>query len=179
MAEDRDALARSAAWQELFPALRLFAALRLALGFRALVLAAAGLVVMTGRLVGLRARSFPARPTRALQAQMKGNDVWPWQEAIVQPPPAAQPPGESDGSPEATLEIPVGSLTTLEGWSREPAADGLAAKSPGRSGRCTTTGITFAALHLSVDCARCGAWRCGRSLAARSRGRRRSRFAQR
>jgi len=46
MAEDNDRVVRSVAWSELFPWLSLFRTFRLAIGFRVLVLSAAGVILM-------------------------------------------------------------------------------------------------------------------------------------
>jgi hypothetical protein len=77
MAEERPTL-RSVDWLELFPALRLFSALRMALNFRALVLAALALagVAAGWRLCGV----IFADPDDALLAnQIAANGYWPWE----------------------------------------------------------------------------------------------------
>lgn len=92
---ERQAAVRAIEWQEVFPALRLLMALRIAFNFRALVLAAIAVAGMTAgwRLCG-EVFADPEDPWFANVRHV--NDVWPWDSS-------AQPLG-------------VGDLTNIEGW---------------------------------------------------------------
>jgi hypothetical protein len=94
MSEDRGTL-RSIAWQEAFPGLALFSALRMALNIRALLLAA---VAISGTTAGWRIcnRVFSDTDNQQLQSAMVANQIYPWQRPVV---------GES--------AIP---LTSVESW---------------------------------------------------------------
>lgn len=88
MVEDRQAL-RSIAWLEVFPSLRLFSALRLALNFRALVLAA---IAIAGTAAGWRVCGaiFADSANPLLEAQISHNDIWPWDLPLPPPPPVEE-----------------------------------------------------------------------------------------
>ncbi len=83
MAEDRGTL-RAISWFEVFPGLRLFSALRLALRFRALLLAAVGLVLVSA---GWHATGwlFSDSTNDVLRQHIAANDSWPWDDPIVAP----------------------------------------------------------------------------------------------
>lgn len=85
MSEDRHAV-RAIAWREVFPALRLFIALRLALNFRALVLAA---IALAGTAAGWRVcgQLFADAEDPWLAAQISIYDQWPWEQPLVHVPP--------------------------------------------------------------------------------------------
>jgi hypothetical protein len=98
MAADRVTL-RDVEWMEVFPALRLFSALRMALNFRALLLAA---IAIAGTAAGWRicGQLFSQSNDPWLDAQIAVNDVWPWE------------------LPLPAIQGPVEELTTLETWRR-------------------------------------------------------------
>ncbi len=94
MAEERGTL-RAIAWQETFPALRLFSALRMALNFRILVLAALGLV-LTSAGWQTCGKIFSNTADVVLQDEIDRSQIWPWQRPL-------QPASTED-------------LARLEGW---------------------------------------------------------------
>jgi hypothetical protein len=97
MTQDRETL-RAVAWQEIFPVLHLFSALRIALHFRLLVLAALALV---GTIAGWRVigELFSDTDHAELLAQIDANRTWPW---------------------ESTISVtPIGQFLSLETWKRE------------------------------------------------------------
>jgi hypothetical protein len=81
MVEERGTLG-AIEWQEAFPAVRLFSAVRLALRFRALLLAAIGLVLVSG---GWHAcgRLFSGSDNPDLQEHIRLHGSWPWEAAEV------------------------------------------------------------------------------------------------
>jgi hypothetical protein len=97
MSDDRRTL-RAIAWREVFPALHLFSALRMALNFRALVLAA---IALAGTAAGWRicGQMFVNPEDAWLSAQISINDRWPWEQPLA--------------------SAPVESLSSLEGWWRQ------------------------------------------------------------
>ncbi|MBI3837050.1 MAG: hypothetical protein HY288_03845 [Planctomycetia bacterium] len=99
MVEDRGTL-RAIAWQEAFPGLALFSALRMALNIRALLLAA---VAITGTTAGWRIcnRIFSDTEIPELRTQMEANQVYPWERLNVTMPVASLESFESwrDGNP--------------------------------------------------------------------------------
>jgi hypothetical protein len=97
MSEQRDTL-RAIAWQEAFPALRLFSTLRMALNFRILVLSALALV-LTSAGWQTCGKIFSDTDDLVLQAEIEHNQAWPWQQAVV--------------------PAPSEFLTTLEGWREQ------------------------------------------------------------
>ncbi len=84
MSQDRGPL-RAIDWQEVFPALRLFSALRMAVNFRALVLAA---IALMGTAAGWRVcGQILANPEDPwLTTQIAENSTWPWQHPLVHTP---------------------------------------------------------------------------------------------
>jgi len=83
MAEERGTL-RAIAWQEAFPALRIFSALRMALNFKALVLAAIAVAGMTAgwRTLG-QIFADPDNPELARAIQQ--HNAWPWHRPLSAP----------------------------------------------------------------------------------------------
>lgn len=81
MAQDRETV-RRVAWQELFPLLHLFSALRMAVGFRMLVLAA---IAIVGTAAGWRVLGdmFDNTDNVTLQNEITVNSTWPWEEALL------------------------------------------------------------------------------------------------
>ena len=81
MTDDRETI-RTVAWQELFPLLHLFSALRMAIGFRVLLLAALAIV---GTAAGWRVlgEMFANTDNVALQNEMAVNDDWPWEQHVL------------------------------------------------------------------------------------------------
>ena len=100
MAEDRETV-RAVSWQELFPVLQLVAALRIALGFRMLVLAA---VALMGTAAGWRVlgEMFAGSENLELQAQIEANAAWPWEAPL-----AITPPGQLLSSETWRHESPL------------------------------------------------------------------------
>ena len=84
MAADRVTL-RDVQWLELFPALRLFSALRMALNFRALLLAA---IALAGTAAGWRVLGylFSESNDAWLNGQVTQYAAWPWELPLVHPP---------------------------------------------------------------------------------------------
>lgn len=84
MAEDRDTV-RTIAWQQVFPWLRLFSALRMALNFKALVLAA---IAVSGMVAGWRVLGslFADSENAELTAQIAYFGTWPWEETVASAP---------------------------------------------------------------------------------------------
>ncbi len=76
MSEDRGML-RAVDWRELFPSLALFSAVRMALGFRALLLAA---VAIVGTSAGWRLSGelFDLEQDPVLKSDIELNSKWPW-----------------------------------------------------------------------------------------------------
>jgi hypothetical protein len=93
MADDRSTV-RAIAWEQVFPSLRLFSALRMALNFKALVLAA---IAVSGTVAGWRVlgQLFADSENAPLTAQIEDFGSWPWEE------PVAAAPVERLTSPEA------------------------------------------------------------------------------
>lgn len=89
---------RGIAWQEAFPALRLFSALRLALSFRAILLAAIALALTSA---GWRVDDWIFSDTTIprLQEEINSNRVWPWEYRVESPP--------------------LDQFTSLEGWREQ------------------------------------------------------------
>jgi len=83
MSDDQRTI-RAVAWLELFPALRLLSALRMAINSRALVLAAMALVGTSAgwRLCG---EIFSGTSDMALQSHIKINETWPWEQNLGVP----------------------------------------------------------------------------------------------
>lgn len=110
MVEDRSTL-KAIAWQQLFPSLRLVTALRMALNFKALVLAAVGLVGMVAgwRVLG---QLFAGSDDPQLAAQIELLSTWPWDV------PLSGTGGEAPG-PEQPVEVTAGKLTSLATWSTD------------------------------------------------------------
>ncbi len=81
MVEERGTLG-AIQWQEALPSVRLFSAVRLALRFRALLLAAIGLVLVSG---GWHACGwlFSTSDNPDLQEQIRLQSSWPWEAADV------------------------------------------------------------------------------------------------
>ena len=106
MAEDRSTL-RDVDWLEVFPALRLFWALRLAINFRALVLAA---IALAGVAAGWRVLGelFADPNDDVLGAAIAKNDHWPWD------------PLYSPLSKDAESPSPSGYEGLADGWERSP-----------------------------------------------------------
>jgi hypothetical protein len=84
MVEERGAL-RAIYWQDAFPALRLFRALRLAIHFRALLLAAAALVIVSAGWHVCDA-VFSGADDPKLRQQIEMNRAWPWETPAISPP---------------------------------------------------------------------------------------------
>ena len=84
MAEQRVTV-RSIAWQQVFPSLRLLAALRMALNFKALVLAA---IAISGTVAGWRllGEVFADEENLSLSAQVEFYSIWPWRPVDPTPP---------------------------------------------------------------------------------------------
>jgi hypothetical protein len=80
MADDRGTI-RAIAWEQVFPSLRLFSALRMALNFKALVLAA---IAVTGTVAGWRAlgQVFADSDNPQATAQID----WPWDQPMAAAP---------------------------------------------------------------------------------------------
>lgn len=97
MSEDPATL-RAMAGEEAFSALRLVSALRMALNFRAILLAA---IAVAGTSAGWRVcgELFKSTDNPQLQAQIAANSVWPWERPAV--------------------GVPVGHLTTLDAWREQ------------------------------------------------------------
>ena len=76
MTDDRGTI-RAIDWAETFPSLRLLAALRIALNFKALLLAALG---VAGTVAGWRALDslFVEHEGPALDAHLEIHRPWPW-----------------------------------------------------------------------------------------------------
>lgn len=118
MADDRGTL-RAIAWQQVFPSLRLFSSLRMALNFKALVLAA---IAISGTVAGWRALGdvFANSEDEALTKQIEFLGTWPWDE------PVATAPVERLVSPEAwTSQSPL-----LFAWSEISAPFRLMYEAP-------------------------------------------------
>ncbi|MEX0677197.1 MAG: hypothetical protein WD063_08990 [Pirellulales bacterium] len=84
MADDHGTL-RAIAWQQVFPSLRLFSALRMALNFKALVLAA---IAVAGMVAGWRilGNLFADSDNPSLAAQIAFFDTWPWEVRVASAP---------------------------------------------------------------------------------------------
>jgi hypothetical protein len=113
MAEDRITL-RAIAWQQVFPSLRLFSALRMALNFKALVLAA---IAAAGMVAGWRilGEVFVDPESPALVKQFS---TWPWDrplfyESVGQP---ADPAAQLDTSERPSLSGSVSELASPGTW---------------------------------------------------------------
>jgi len=80
MVEDRGTL-RAIAWQQVFPSLRLLTALRMALNFKALVLAA---IAVSGMVAGWRilGNLYADGENSELAAQIEYFGTWPWEEPV-------------------------------------------------------------------------------------------------
>ncbi len=83
MSEERGAI-RSIAWRHVFPSLRLFSAVRLALNFKALLLAAIGTV---GTVAGWRVlgQLFGDEQSAAVSLEKSVAEVWPWERSLLAP----------------------------------------------------------------------------------------------
>jgi hypothetical protein len=81
MADDGDTV-RAVAWQEVLPGLHLFSALRISLNFRALILAALGIVLSAAgwQLCGTL---FSSTDDLKLRVQIEHNSQWPWHRPQV------------------------------------------------------------------------------------------------
>ena len=108
MTEDRGTL-RAVAWQELFPGLALFSAVRMALGFRSLLLAAVALV---GTAAGWRVCGELMSKTDdpQLQAQIVSTRAWPWESE-----PAVGPLGWTSSMPDR----PLGQPLPVDAWQTD------------------------------------------------------------
>ena len=87
MSDDRETI-RSIAWREVFPGLHLFSALRIAFGFRALVLAALGIIFtvagwQTCTKLFWDSNELPLRGV--LEKQATGPNLWPWERSVAAP----------------------------------------------------------------------------------------------
>ena len=87
-------------WQEVFPGLRLLAALRLALRVRLLVLAAAGMVLTVAGW-WLLGQAFQDTADDRLALEVETNSTWPWDWPL-----AAQP----------LADVPIDRFSSLELW---------------------------------------------------------------
>ncbi len=87
MADERSTV-RSIAWQQVFPSLRLLAALRMSLNTKALVLAA---IAIAGTVAGWRllGEVFADEENQHMSAQIEFYSVWPWQHPVNMTSPAA------------------------------------------------------------------------------------------
>ena len=83
MAEERGTL-RSVAWLQVFPALHIFSAVRMALNLKALLLAAIG---VSGMVAGWRVldQVFTHEPAPIAAAVTEYYNVWPWQRPLDTP----------------------------------------------------------------------------------------------
>lgn len=82
---DRRDTIRAIDWQRVFPALRIFSAVRMALNFKALLLAA---IAVAGTVAGWRAldRLFAEEvPAAAAQSEFASYQVWPWDRSFGMP----------------------------------------------------------------------------------------------
>jgi hypothetical protein len=84
MSQGNDTL-RQVSWLEVFPGLRLFSALWIALHHRAMILAVLGLVLTTTgwQVFGW---AFWDTQNQHLRAQIEGNNRWPWERTVLAPP---------------------------------------------------------------------------------------------
>ncbi|MEX0978165.1 MAG: hypothetical protein WDZ48_04910, partial [Pirellulales bacterium] len=84
MADDRGTI-RAIAWEQVFPSLRLFSALRMALNVKALVLAA---IAVSGTVAGWRAlgQMFADSENPQLTAQIEVFGTWPWDQPVAAAP---------------------------------------------------------------------------------------------
>lgn len=113
MAEDRITL-RAIAWQQVLPSLRLFFALRMALNFKVLVLAA---LAAAGMVAGWRILGdlFSDENGSVPVAKIEQFSAWPWERPLF------HEPGESDDAADAggmgpSLYGPVDQLASSAGW---------------------------------------------------------------
>jgi hypothetical protein len=97
MAEDRGTV-RAIAWEQVFPSLRLVSALRMALNFKALVLAA---IAVSGTVAGWRVlgQMFADSTNEELTARIEDFGRWPWEQSLA--------------------AAPVKSLVSLDTWQSE------------------------------------------------------------
>ncbi len=99
-------------WQEAFPALRLLAALRLALKFRVLLLAAAGMVLTVAGWWVL-GKAFGDTADELLIQDVQAGSVWPWEWPL-----AAEPLAEVPLDYFASLRLWVERSPLVAGWQR-------------------------------------------------------------
>ncbi len=135
MSEDRATL-RALAGEEAGSALRLFSALRMALNFRAIVLAA---IAVAGTSAGWRVcgEIFKSTENPQLQAQIAANSAWPWERP--------------------TVGVPVGHLTSLDAWREQSRCWSGGMRSVLRSRRYLRP-MRASANWFIGWCVRCGAW---------------------
>jgi hypothetical protein len=110
MAEDRVAL-RAVAWQQVFPSLRLFSALWMALNFKALVLAA---IAVTGMVAGWRMLgTILIGEDGPPAAQAADFNTWPWDRVSL------YTLGGAVSTPPTPDEVFPGQLTSPGTWIEE------------------------------------------------------------